>query len=197
MLKLFAGTAIAAACAVLPAQAQAATLIVDVAGSQAVAGFRAGGNTVRTFDIGAGSRVTSIAYVVTITANVPSYLSEATVALTGSAAGSAGVFLSPGAADDASGTGDYAGTVDLSDAGLDFTVGTDGLLRFEYFDSFIDGASPDSVWNRGTLTVTYDGIAAPSAVPEPTTWAMLTLGFGIVGGAMRRARTKAATAPAC
>ncbi|PZO86692.1 MAG: hypothetical protein DI623_16060, partial [Sphingomonas sanxanigenens] len=33
-----------------------------------------------------------------------------------------------------------------------------------------------------------------SAVPEPTTWAMLIAGFGMVGGAMRRRRTTVAFA---
>ncbi len=36
---------------------------------------------------------------------------------------------------------------------------------------------------RGTITLTYD--YTPS-VPEPTTWAMMIVGFGLVGFAMRR-----------
>jgi hypothetical protein len=36
----------------------------------------------------------------------------------------------------------------------------------------------------------YLGAAALGGVPEPTTWAMLILGFGIIGGAMRQARRR-------
>jgi hypothetical protein len=37
-----------------------------------------------------------------------------------------------------------------------------------------------------------DNLAVGSAVPEPTTWAMMLVGFGAVGFAMRRGRrTKA------
>lgn len=33
---------------------------------------------------------------------------------------------------------------------------------------------------------TFSSLLNPGAVPEPTTWAMMLIGFGIVGGAMRR-----------
>jgi len=39
-------------------------------------------------------------------------------------------------------------------------------------------------FTRGTLTVSQ--IAAAAAVPEPATWAMMLMGFGAVGFAMRR-----------
>jgi hypothetical protein len=32
----------------------------------------------------------------------------------------------------------------------------------------------------------YTGTPGLSAVPEPATWAMMILGFGLVGGVMRR-----------
>lgn len=40
----------------------------------------------------------------------------------------------------------------------------------------------------GATTYNFESNAVP-AVPEPSTWAMLILGFGIVGGAMRSRRT--------
>ncbi len=40
---------------------------------------------------------------------------------------------------------------------------------------------------NGTLTIT----AATAAVPEPMTWAMMVLGFGLLGGALRAKRRKA------
>jgi hypothetical protein len=33
-----------------------------------------------------------------------------------------------------------------------------------------------------------DNIAVASAVPEPATWAMMIVGFGVAGGALRRRR---------
>ena len=51
------------------------------------------------------------------------------------------------------------------------------------------GVADGSGWfnNNGTLAVTVTFEAAPSSVvPEPTTWAMMILGFGLVGAALRR-----------
>lgn len=39
---------------------------------------------------------------------------------------------------------------------------------------------------RAAISVTYNFREAVAAVPEPSTWAMMILGFGIVGAAMRR-----------
>jgi hypothetical protein len=36
---------------------------------------------------------------------------------------------------------------------------------------------------------------SPAPVPEPTTWAMMLIGFGAVGGAMRRASKAAKIQP--
>ena len=52
-------------------------------------------------------------------------------------------------------------------------------------------------WNSGSDFVTLDNVAlcdnggcdtTMSAVPEPGTWAMMILGFGMIGGSMRSAR---------
>jgi hypothetical protein len=43
----------------------------------------------------------------------------------------------------------------------------------------------------GSATLTYDFTSATvGAVPEPTTWAMMLIGFGVVGSAMRSDRRK-------
>jgi hypothetical protein len=47
----------------------------------------------------------------------------------------------------------------------------------------------DPLLENYTLTVTDTSVLA--AVPEPATWAMLFLGLGFIGGAMRSARRKA------
>ncbi len=181
--------AAAAALTLTSTGAAAATLVVDVTGARGTSLFGGVGNTVQAFAIGAGARITAIGYDVSITANDPSYLSEANVALFATGQASSGVALSPGVADDVSGTASYAGAVDLTALGLGFALADDGILRLEYFEEVADGGLPDSIWNSGTITVTYDLVATP--VPEPATWAMMAIGLEIVGGTMRR-RTRIA-----
>ena len=36
------------------------------------------------------------------------------------------------------------------------------------------------------VTINYTPVDVAAAVPEPTTWAMMIMGFGLVGSAMRR-----------
>jgi hypothetical protein len=57
----------------------------------------------------------------------------------------------------------------------DFLPGTAGGNNFYVF-GFTDGDLP------GFLAQQF------GAVPEPATWAMMVMGFGLVGGAMRRRR---------
>lgn len=61
----------------------------------------------------------------------------------------------------------------------------------------------DVTLNNGILTLDFRGtswekkssakiaLATAPAVPEPATWAMMLLGFGLIGGIMRRRRTSA------
>ncbi|ARS25811.1 FxDxF family PEP-CTERM protein [Sphingomonas sp. KC8] len=49
----------------------------------------------------------------------------------------------------------------------------------------VSGAAPGSL-------ASYSGTLNISPVPEPTTWAMLLVGFGVVGASMRRNRTRRA-----
>lgn len=60
------------------------------------------------------------------------------------------------------------------------------------FDLGATGASGITLLNtRGfSNAALYSTAAAVPPVPEPSTWAMLILGFGVVGGAMRAARTR-------
>ncbi|MFS0736024.1 PEPxxWA-CTERM sorting domain-containing protein [Sphingomonas sp. 1P06PA] len=184
-MKMAALAASALIMSTVPAtMAQAATLTIDVTGWNAEGFLDAAGNTLQNFNIGAGSTVTGVAYDVTIEAFDPSWLSEATFSLTDSDQ-FAGVFISPGFEDDNPGVGSYSDSVTLADFGLDFAVGSDGILRVEFIDTFVDAVSPNATALAGTLTITYDAIGGP-AVPEPAAWALMIGGFGAVGGAMRR-----------
>jgi hypothetical protein len=62
---------------------------------------------------------------------------------------------------------------------------TDGLAdRYVILPS----RSADLVLRFDSLTVTSDPDLLPTAVPEPTTWAMMILGFGLAGAGLRRRR---------
>jgi len=101
--------------------------------------------------------------------------------------------------------GVYALTLDTSSSGIDFTsailTGPGG--PYELVEEFDNGIS--EFWNlsslfleAGTYTLTINGennstgslggTVTINAVPEPGTWAMMLLGFGAAGLAMRRRR---------
>ena len=60
----------------------------------------------------------------------------------------------------------------------------------------LDGATTLYTYNGGGASgVTYT-VSQVSAAPEPATWAMLILGFGLAGATLRRRRTGVSTRPA-
>lgn len=77
-----------------------------------------------------------------------------------------------------------------------------GPNQFNSLSLAFDGFTPGLTWslNAGVIEINWAGTNAPNdfravfnvgaggAVPEPATWAMLILGFGMVGGVMRSAR---------
>ncbi len=60
-----------------------------------------------------------------------------------------------------------------------------GMTQGTYTWTWGSGATADS------LTINIGRVTQPGAVPEPATWAMLILGFGILGGALRRRKRPA------
>ena len=90
---------------------------------------------------------------------------------------------------------DGAVRTQISGAGESFVPPVDGGIRFFGFTS--DTAFSNVRFENATGTTNSDGFsldnvsfasAAVGAVPEPTTWAMMIIGFGAIGGAMRRRR---------
>jgi len=87
---------------------------------------------------------------------------------------------------------------DLEFTSSNIKVFVDGVLEIDLDGTFADGAF--GFYNYSQANVLYAGIEevvlpptpGPGGIPEPATWAMLILGFGLVGGAMRRRRGVAA-----
>lgn len=73
---------------------------------------------------------------------------------------------------------------------LDLGSGNLTGTNFHYFENIQDGrgCSGDCVISSTTLDAATFSVRqlVPSPVPEPATWAMMIIGFGLVGGAMRR-----------
>jgi PEP-CTERM motif len=155
-------------------------LVVDVAGINTNGEEGDAANTVMFFQLLPGALVDAVSWSTTQTAFAPSWLSEMTISFVNSAGD--GVVLSPGAGDDFAGNASYAESALLSDFGLAFNVGADGLLRVEIFESFDDASvNPDGLFVSGNVTFS-------NVVPEPATYGMMALGLFAVGAAARRRR---------
>ncbi len=77
--------------------------------------------------------------------------------------------------------GELNGVYSALGANGTFTAASTGVLNLYYWDS-------NSGDNFGSITFSI------AAVPEPATWALMILGFGAVGAAMRRRGARLATA---
>jgi len=189
-IKALAAATVLAGAALSMTAANAATLILDVTDVDSNDGLGDPDNVWGFFDIGAGSTVDYLAYDLYMYADSPSWLSEMTIYF-GPSDQSTGVFLTPGYLDDTSGLGYYTGAANLTDLGLAFNVGADGLLYIEFFETYDDYPDDwDGYYITGTLTVGYTPVASP-AVPEPATWAMMIGGLGLAGAFLRRGRRTA------
>lgn len=85
-------------------------------------------------------------------------------------------------------------TFDIEYTASNLRVFVDGVLQVDIDGSFTDGRF--GFYNYSQAGVEYAGITTAvlppptGAVPEPATWAMMILGFGFVGGAIRAAKKR-------
>lgn len=171
--------AAAAAAALAVGSAHGSEVTLDVSGifSNDVLGSAI--NEIRSIHLG-GARITGISWDVGLFADSPSWLSEMSVDLNDGTG--AGFSLSPGFGDDFSGADRYIGSADLVALGLDFVLGGNGTLNFEFFETFDDFPGDwDGIWERGTLTVSY--------VPEPATFGLAALALLGLGASARRRKS--------
>jgi len=165
-----------------PIVGQQVNQLINVAGITSVAAAGGVGNTVLSFNVGAGSSIVGIGWDVNITANTPSWLSEMAVGFRNTD-NTGGVNLTVGVGADMPGTAAYSsgGVLDLIGLGLSFTANANGLVRVEFYESFNDPeVNPDGIWNSGSMTLQV------VPVPEPATYGMMALGLLAVGTFVRR-----------
>ena len=79
--------------------------------------------------------------------------------------------------------GAIVGSPTLFDSGSQTDAQTNGVVTYTATGARISGATFASTGN----SFEFDNLAA--AVPEPAMWGMMILGFGLVGGALRRRST--------
>jgi hypothetical protein len=163
-------------------QSQGLDLVFNVSGIQSLDGNGSPNNAVFFIQALPGALVDAVAWSVTLQALSPSWLSEMAVSFTNSSG--LGVNLRPGAGVNNSGTQSFSGAASLADLGIAFNLDSDGVLRLEFFETFVDfPGGADGVWQSGT--VTFGGIMP---IPEPGTYGLMALGLLGVAAAARRRR---------
>jgi hypothetical protein len=78
-----------------------------------------------------------------------------------------------------------AGTTPFTSSSISFLAEDAGSLRFQFSSPSQDNVGPlldDINLQVGPTATTF------SPNPEPATWATMILGFGLIGGAMRKSR---------
>jgi len=170
--------------------AEAATLVIDVTNAKSYGPVDSTGNTAASYFVGAGARITGIAWDVSITSYGINRLGDAHFMYGPEASYWTSITLTPaGVGDYYTGTKSYQGSNSFTDPVFIKTLGPTGLLYTQFYDYFpYSGGSTHVRWNSGTITLTYEPAAVTGGVPEPATWAMMLGGLGAIGAGMRRGR---------
>ena len=84
------------------------------------------------------------------------------------------------------------GDTPFTTSSLSFIANGSGSLRFAFGSSSQDDIGP--LLDNISLRINPAALTTVSAVPEPSTWTMLLLGFGAVGFGMRRCQHRAVNA---
>lgn len=162
------------------AGAATATITVDVSGLTFNDAQGSALNQMLAVGLAVGAEVTGIGWDVTLTTFGASWASEAVLNFEGQ------IFLTVGSADGGPVSNmaySSGGIIDLSDdvSLPNITLGGDGVLNVEAFDSFVDnGGAGDAVFEQGSVLY-----LAVKGVPAPGSLAILGLG-GLVAGRRRR-----------
>lgn len=171
---------------------------VNLAGWQSFGSFLAAQNSGTYVNLGIGATVTGFEYQgLTFSTSGSSWLSE--LVLT--------VNYHPyneniaGFLDHAPGTQDSGGTFGPASGswgvgggfndGAGFVVGPTGQVWVTVYELFND-AGLDATISAGTLRIQYTPAGPITAVPEPASLALMTLGVGVLGAALRRRQTRQA-----
>ena len=161
------------------AGAATATITVDVSGLTFNDAQGSALNSMLAVGLAIGAEVTGIGWDVTLTTFGASWGSEAVLNFEGQ------IFLTVSGDGAPVSNQNYAsgGIIDLSDdvSLPNITLGGDGVLNIEAFDSFVDnGGAGDAVFEQGSFLY-----LAVKGVPTPGSLAILGLG-GLVAGRRRR-----------
>ncbi|MGY6586853.1 MAG: DUF4397 domain-containing protein [Wenzhouxiangella sp.] len=111
-----------------------------------------------SLDIGAFAYVNGLAWDTLLETVGPSWASEALI-LIGSTSERIAVVLTPalGVDEPTDGPEAFSGqALDLSAAGLDFSVDQDGLVWLSFCETFVDPVDPNAVWVEGTMVINPD-----------------------------------------
>lgn len=87
-----------------------------------------------------------------------------------------------------------AGVAGFRDFALDSQIGVGSLAPYYAPSASFSGFKVTGTVTRSDFSRTYDRlfVSISDPVPEPATWALMILGFGAIGGAMRRRPTRRA-----